>query len=90
MRILLFLLQKEFKQIFRNRTIIAVIMVMPFVQLLILPQAADYEVKNINLSVVDHDRSAGSQKLITKITSSGYFRLQSFDASLEVVNNLST
>lgn len=83
MRILLFLLQKEFKQIFRNRTILAVIMVMPFVQLLILPQAADYEVKNINLSVVDHDRSSGSQKLINKITSSGYFRLQSFDASYD-------
>ena len=78
MRILLFLLQKEFKQIFRNKTIMAVIMVMPFIQLLILPQAADYEVKNINLSVVDHDHSVGSQKLIHKITASGYFRLQHY------------
>ena len=83
MSVLFFLLQKEFKQIFRNRTILAVIMVMPLVQLLILPQAADYEVKNINLSVVDHDHSTGSQKLINKIISSGYFRLQGYDASYD-------
>ena len=33
------------------------IVVMPVMQLLILPLAADYEVKNINISVVDHDHS---------------------------------
>jgi len=45
MRTLKFLLQKEFRQIFRNRTILAMIMVMPVMQLLILPQAANFEVR---------------------------------------------
>ena len=49
MRTLKFLLQKEFKQIFRNRAILPLIFVVPVVQLLILPLAADYEVKNINI-----------------------------------------
>ena len=42
MRTIRFLLQKEFRQIFRNKAILAMILVMPVVQLLILPLAADY------------------------------------------------
>jgi ABC-2 type transport system permease protein len=44
--------------------------------LLILPLAANYQIKNINLAVVDNDHSQYSQILINKITSSGYFRLK--------------
>lgn len=76
MRQLLFLLKKEFRQIFRNKSILAVIFVMPVVQLIVLPLAASYEIKNINLAVVDHDHSSFSRKLIQDITSSNYFRLQ--------------
>ena len=79
MRAIKFLLQKEFKQIFRNKAILAMIIIMPILQLLILPLAANYEVKNINLSVVDHDHSPFSQKLISKSTASGYFKLQDYN-----------
>ena len=81
MRTIKFLLQKEFKQIFRNKSILVMIMVMPVMQLLILPLAANYEVKNINLSVVDHDHSTFSKQLISTITASGYFKLQSYNSS---------
>ena len=81
MRTVRFLLQKEFKQIFRNKAILAIVIVMPIMQLLILPLAADYEVKNINLAVVDNDHSTYSQKLISKITASGYFKLTGYNAS---------
>ncbi|HWK99176.1 MAG TPA: ABC transporter permease, partial [Parapedobacter sp.] len=82
MRTIRFLLQKEFRQIFRNRAILMLILVMPIMQLIILPLAADYEIKNINLSVVDHDHSPYSRQLISKITASGYFRLQGYHTSL--------
>ena len=62
MRTLRFLLQKEFRQIFRDKSILRVIFMMPTVQLLVLPWAADYEVKNINLAIVDHDHSDYTQK----------------------------
>ncbi len=75
MRILMFLLVKEFKQIFRNRAIVALIMVMPVIQLLVIPLAADYEIKNINLAILDHDHSTMARQLINDITSSGYFKL---------------
>ena len=83
MRTIRFLLQKEFRQIFRNKIILAMIMVMPAIQLMILPLAADYEVKNINIAIVDHDRSPYSQKLISTITASGYFRLTGYSNSFE-------
>lgn len=75
MRTLKFLLRKEFKQIFRNKAILPVILVAPIAQLLVLPLAADYEIKNINISVIDNDHSTYSQKMIDKITASGYFHL---------------
>jgi len=83
MRTVRFLLQKEFKQIFRNKIILAMIVVVPAVQLMILPLAADYEIKNINISVVDHDHSPYSRKLISSITASGYFRLTGYNSSYD-------
>jgi len=84
MRTLKFLLQKEFRQIFRDPSILRIILVMPVIQLLILPWAADYEMKNIKLAVVDLDRSAYSRQLVNKIASSGYFILTGYTASYAV------
>lgn len=81
MRTLYFLLQKEFRQVFRDPAILRIIFAMPMVQLILLPFAADYEIKNINLSVIDQDHSSYSQELITKMTASGYFRLTNYAAS---------
>lgn len=81
MRTLKFLLQKEFRQVFRNPAIIRMIFMMPMIQLIILPQAADYEVKDIKLSVVDHDHTEYSRQLISKITASGYFLLKNYTPS---------
>lgn len=74
MNILLFILQKEFRQIARERTIIAMMFAVPVIQLIILPLAADFEVKHINIAIIDHDRSTYTQQLVHKIAASGYFR----------------
>lgn len=81
MRTIRFLLEKEFRQIFRNRTLLALILVVPVVQLLILPLAADYEVRNISLAVVDHDHSSYTRQLVQKIDASGYFRIAPYTAT---------
>jgi len=81
MRTLLFLLQKEFLQIFRNKTILAIILVVPVVQLLILPNAATFEIKNIKVAIVDNDHSTYSAELIDKFISSGYFILADYAPS---------
>lgn len=81
MRILLFLLQKEFRQIFRDPSILRIIFIMPVIQLMVLPWAADYEIKNIKLAVVDNDHSEYARQLVNKITSSGYFILTEYGSS---------
>src|SRR4030095_767432 len=64
---------KEFRQIFRNKSLLPILFVAPLIQLLILPLAADYEIKEILISIVDHDHSQSSRELISRIGSSGYF-----------------
>jgi ABC-2 type transport system permease protein len=81
MRTLKFLLQKEFLQIFRAKLVLRLILISPAIQLLLFPLAANYEIKNINIALVDHDQSSYSQKLKSKILSSGYFRLSANAAS---------
>ena len=75
MRTILFIIRKEFLQIFRNKVMLALIFLMPIIQLIILAHAADYEVKNINLHIVDHDLSQYSQRLISKFQASKNFIL---------------
>ena len=82
------LLRKEFRQIFRNKAILAISFIIPIIQFLILPLAANYETKNINLAIVDHDRSSLSQKLLTQITGSGYFRLVDYSSSYQQAYHL--
>lgn len=83
MRALLILLEKEFRQVFRNPAILRMMFLMPAVQLLIMPLAADYEVKNIKVCVVDYDHSSYSQKLIHKISATDYFKLVDYTDSYE-------
>ncbi len=89
MRILRILLEKEFRQIFRDPAILRLIFIMPIVQLLVLPMAADYEVKNVRIAVVDQDRSTYARQLVDKISASEYFDVidygNSYKASLELV-----
>jgi ABC-2 type transport system permease protein len=75
MRTILFIIQKEFRQIFRNKAMLPIIFVLPFIQLLILSNAASFEVKNIKFSYIDSDHSAASRELISKFQSSDYFKI---------------
>ena len=78
MRRIKFLLAKEFKQIIRNKVMLPLIFIMPFVQLLILAQAVTYEVKNLNIMFVDKSRSAFSRELTSKFEASEYFNVKGY------------
>lgn len=78
MRTLFFLLEKEFKQLARNKQLLGILIIAPLIQLIILPLAANYSVKNINIVVVDNDHSTISQRLVQKVTASGNFRLRGY------------
>ena len=75
MRTILFILQKEFLQIRRNRAMLPIIFVMPIIQLLIMVNAATLEMKNISICVVDNDLSSTSRQLTNKFSSSPFFKV---------------
>jgi len=75
MRNLYYILQKEFLLIFRDKAILRLIFIMPVMQLLLIPLAADYEVKHIASAIVDQHRSSDSQRLVQKVGASNYFRI---------------
>jgi len=75
MKIILYIIQKEFKQIFRNKSMLPIIFVLPIIQLLILANAATFDVKNIKFSYVDQDRTSTSRALVEKFNASTYFNV---------------
>lgn len=75
MRTILFLVRKEFLQIFRDRATVFQIFFIPVVQLLILSQAATFDVKRTTLAVVDEDRSTASARLMMRLEGGERFRI---------------
>lgn len=72
-----YLIRKEFLQIKRNAFLPKLFVVLPVIMLLVVPYAANQEVKNLKFCVVDNDRSTLSQRLVSKIDASSYFALAS-------------
>jgi ABC-2 type transport system permease protein len=86
MRTLMFMLRKEFLQIFRDRFMVMMIFVMPIVQLLILANAATFEVKAARLYVVDRDHSSASRDLVNRLRASGRFLVSDASGSMDRAN----
>ncbi len=80
MKTLLFFVQKELIQVFRNKAMLPMLFALPIIQLLILSHVATNEVKNLQLGVRDMDHSALSTRLVHKMTASGHFLLPSPEA----------
>ncbi|WP_428741080.1 ABC transporter permease [Tenacibaculum sp.] len=81
MKIILYIIRKEFKQIFRNKGMLPIIFIMPLIQLVILSNAATYEIKNIKLGYIDADHSSTSRGLIKRFEGSAYFNVSSIFSS---------
>jgi len=75
MRTILYLLRKEFIQIFRNKFISKAIFGVPIVQMLLLVPAITFEIKNVNLTVIDKDMSSESRGLLSKLEGSSFFKI---------------
>ena len=88
MRTILFLLQKEFIQIFRNRIMLPIIFIIPLVQLIVLVYAASLEMKNIEVVVVDKDLSNVSRRMIGKFEGSPFFKIKDFSFSIDAAEDL--
>jgi ABC-2 type transport system permease protein len=88
MRTILYLIRKEFLQIFRNKFISRAIFAVPIIQMLILVPAITLEIKNINLVIVDKDMTPESRGLIDKLKGSTFFRIKYATFSEDMANDL--
>ena len=71
--IIKYLIEKEFKQLARNPFILFIVIALPVLVMLVFPWATTMEIKNVNVAVVDNDRSDLSRLLTEKIASTEYF-----------------
>jgi ABC-2 type transport system permease protein len=69
------LFKKELRQIRRNRKLVAMLIVPPTLNLVLLGLAMNPDVTNLKLGVVDESRTAESRELISAFTESRSFRV---------------
>jgi len=60
---ILYIIQKEFLQILREKTFIGLILVAPFIQIVLLGFAITTDVNHVTLAIVDYDQSQMSTRL---------------------------
>lgn len=75
MRILLVLLDKEFRLLLRDPFIPRLVLLFPLMIMLLMPWAMTMDVRHVNVAVADADRSTLSRRVTQKIGASDYFTL---------------
>ena len=78
-----YLIEKEFKQLLRNSFLPRLIFIFPCMIMLLMPWAANLEIKNIRMNIIDNDHSVISRRLVDKITASTYFQTTALPDSYE-------
>ena len=66
-------MRKEFMHILRDRRTLAVMFLIPVIQLLLMGYAATTDIKHLQTAVWDQDQTARSRELIEAYRASGYF-----------------
>ena len=66
---------KEFRQIYRDRRTLFILLFVPAFLLLLYGYALNFDIRNVPLAVQDNDRSTASREVISAFVNSGYFDL---------------
>ncbi len=70
-----FLLEKELKQFFRDPFLKRLVLMFPIMLVGVIPWIVTMDIKNVQVAVVDDDRSTTSRRLLHTISASPYFEL---------------
>jgi len=68
-----FLVEKEFRQVFRDKAMLRMLFFMPIIQLFLFGYAVQTDIKYIRLATLDYDRTPDSRRLIESFYAGGYF-----------------
>jgi len=67
------IIKKEFRQIQRDRKVLAILTLVPAMLLLLNGYALNFDVRNIKLAVYDAEKNSQSREFINSFVTSGYF-----------------
>lgn len=67
------IITKEFRQIKRDRRVLAILTLVPAMMLLLNGYALNLDVSHITMAVVDHEKSPRSREFVNSFITSGYF-----------------
>ncbi len=82
------LIRKEFIQITRDPRTLALIIIIPVMQIFLLGYAATNDVRNVPMAVYDLDRSAESRALVETYSTADYFLVNDYVSSEEELAEL--
>jgi ABC-2 type transport system permease protein len=86
MRRILFLAHAEVLHIVRDRVLLAQVLIVPVIQLLILSNAATFQIRNTPIYVADFDRTSTSRGIVSHLAASGHFQIVNTVPSLDAAN----
>ncbi len=69
------IIQKEFLHIIRDPRSLVIVFLMPIIMVLLYGYAITFDIKEIQLGILDEDRTPASRELVQKLTSSNYFKI---------------
>jgi ABC-2 type transport system permease protein len=86
MRSVFYMMWKEVLELRQDPRIFSIIFIAPILQLTILGYAATTDVRNVPVVIVDADRSAASQALISRFSAVGTFTIVDIVSSIDEVD----
>lgn len=74
MKVIVCFIKKEFLQLKKDKRMLAISVIAPVLQLILLAYAANIDVKDIPVVITDFDKTKTSRSYIEKVICSGYFK----------------
>ena len=81
-------IKKEFIQIIRDPISLAVVILIPIIQLLLFGYAVSFDIKHIPMGIFDQSQTQESRQLIRAVTASSYFLIADNATSRTEINTL--
>jgi ABC-2 type transport system permease protein len=82
------IIQKEFIHVFKDKASFIIVLIMPIMFSLVFGYAVTTDIENIQMAVLDNDKSVESREVIQKFGSSDYFVTDYYVTSIDEIEDL--
>lgn len=82
------MLIKELKQMLRDPKMRMVVLSIPMIQMLVMSFALTLDVKNIDIAILDYDKTTTTTKITDMLDASGYFDITRYANSLDEIREI--